>query len=52
MKISKYKGCAPKCKKNKVKPLEKEVPQIKDTCDLEDSLTDWDAEQNQSDRPN
>lgn len=32
------------------KPSEKEVPEVKDYRDLENSLTDWNAEQNQSGR--
>ena len=32
------------------KATEKEVPEVKDYRDLENSLTDWNAEQNQSGR--
>jgi hypothetical protein len=31
-------------------PAEREVTDLQDECDLENSLTDWNAEQNQSGR--
>lgn len=37
-------------KSNAEKPVAKEVSRVRDKRDLEDSRTDWNAEQNQSGR--
>jgi hypothetical protein len=50
MKISKTGKAKRKLSTNVEKPIENEVIQVRDFRDLENSLTDWNAEQNQSGR--
>ena len=50
MKVSKPAKISTKPTPNVEKTIEKEVSDEKDLRDLDDSLTDWNAEQNQSGR--
>lgn len=50
MKISSTQKTRTKSTAKTEKATEKEVPEVKDYRDLDDSLTDWNAEQNQSGR--
>ena len=50
MKISNTKKTPSKSESTTSKPLERKVSEEKDYRDLEDSLTDWNAEQNHSGR--
>jgi hypothetical protein len=50
MKISKTEKAPTKSKMSEEKPAEKGVSDLKDNRDLENSLTDWNAEHNQSGR--
>jgi hypothetical protein len=50
MKISKTHKTPTKSKAHTEKPAKKEVTNQQDERDLENSLTDWNAEQNQSGR--
>ena len=50
MKISTTQKTPTKSNANTEKASEKEVTKVKDYRDLENSLTDWNAEQNQSGR--
>ena len=50
MKISKTSKVSTKSKLSDQKPAEKEVSDVPDNRDLDNSLTDWNAEHNQSGR--